>query len=290
MTESFGTDLELFSVSGDDIQAVLAHDKEAVLNALYQGLPLGVYTAMRTFEHVKFLHLEEHLSRLDRSMAMLSWDYHLDRIALRLALHQVCNEYNHPDARVRIDILAKGESQFITGSRVLISLQPFTPIAEQIYQNGVQVSIVPALTRDQPEIKKAEFAVLRRKYLESDPTKYECLIANEDGFLLEGTTSNYYGVRDGVIWTAGSGVLEGVARMIVLKLADVNRIEVRYEPLTTNDIPTLSEAALSSSSRGLIPIVQIGEQIVGDGTPGPITKQLIGKYRDYVLREMKPAL
>ncbi|MCA9944659.1 MAG: hypothetical protein KC449_14315, partial [Anaerolineales bacterium] len=56
------------------------------------------------------------------------------------------------------------------------------------------------------------------------------------------------------------------------------------------DIPKLREAALSSASRALLPVVQIGEQLVGNGRPGPICQQLLSAYNDFVAREAKTAI
>jgi branched-chain amino acid aminotransferase len=245
---------------------------------------------MRTYEHNQFLHLEEHLTRLEESIAALGWDFQLNRKALRQALHRVCTGYKQLDARVRIDVLAAGEIQLATSSRVLISLSPYVTIPDSVYQNGVQVRIEAAIPRSQPEVKKAEFAVTRRKYLERDPSRYECLIVDSNRHIVEGTTSNFYGVRDGILWTAGSGVLEGIARMIILNLAGDAHIPVRLDPISVDDLVTLSESALSSASRGLVPIVQIGNQAIGDGLPGPITRKLIEAYRAYVVREITTAI
>lgn len=290
MTDTLSTELEFFAVLSDDVEAIQIPEKDAIVSALYTGLPLGVYTGMRTYKHNQFLHLEEHLTRLEESIAALEWDYQLEKRALRKALHHVCTGYKQSDARVRIDVLAAGEIRLTTGSRVLISLSPYAPIPNSVYKNGVQVRIEAAIPRSQPEVKKAEFAVTRRKYLERDPSTYECLITDANGHILEGTTSNFYGVRNGVLWTPGFGVLEGIARMIILNLADAAHIPVRLNPICVDDLPTLSESALSSASRGLVPIVQIADQTIGDGLPGPISRKLIEAYRAYVIREIRTAV
>jgi branched-subunit amino acid aminotransferase/4-amino-4-deoxychorismate lyase len=290
MTDTINTKLEFFAVLDDDVETIQTPEKDAIIRALYSGLPLGVYTGMRTYEHNQFLHLEEHITRLEESIAALGWDFQLNRRALRQALHQVCTGYKQLDARVRIDVLAAGEIQLATGSRVLISLSPYSPIPDSVYQNGVRVRIEAAIPRSQPEVKKAEFAVTRRKYLERDPSRYECLIIDSNRYIVEGTTSNFYGVRNDVLWTAGFGVLEGIARGIILKLAGDAHIPVRLDPISADDLATLSESALSSASRGLVPIVQIADQTIGDGRPGPITRKLIEAYQAYVVREIRTAV
>lgn len=290
MKDMPNADIKLYALADSEIQAIGRPDKEAILSGLHDGLPSGVYTAMRTFDHVKFLHLDDHLSRLERSMVMLGWSYQLDLWTIRHALHRVCSDYDHQDSRVRIDVLSRDESRMTDGHRVLISLTRYEPIPEQIYQLGVQVGIERELHRNQPEVKKAEFAVLRRKYLERDPSRFECLITDDRGAILEGTTSNFFGVRDGVIWTAGKGVLEGIARMIILKLASEAMIPVHMGTVEVAALSNFSETALSSASRGLVPIVQIGDHIIGDGRPGPVVGRLIDSYQTYVGHEIRPAI
>ncbi len=290
MKDTKTAEIKLYVLADSKAQVIDLPDKEAILTGLHDGLPSGVYTVMRTFDHIKFLHLGDHLSRLERSMAMLGWGYQLDLRTIRHALDRVCSDYDHQDSRVRIDVLSRDESRLIDGNRVLISLTRFEPIPEDIYRLGVQVGIERELYRNQPEVKKAEFAVLRRRYLERDPTRFECLITDDRGAILEGTTSNFFGVRDGVIWTAGKGVLEGIARMIILKLASEAMIPVHLGTVEVAALSKFSETALSSASRGLVPIVQIGDQLIGDGQPGPIAEKLIDNYRAYVVREIRPAI
>ena len=101
--------------------------------------------------------------------------------------------------------------------------------------------------------------------------------------ILEGITSNFFYVLNGVLCTAGRGVLIGVTRQTVLGLAKENHIEIGYKALPLNDIPLLEEAFLTSSSRGVVPIVRIDGQLIEDGTVGAMTMQLMQLYNQQVL-------
>jgi branched-subunit amino acid aminotransferase/4-amino-4-deoxychorismate lyase len=110
------------------------------------------------------------------------------------------------------------------------------------------------------------------------------------GRLLEGTSSNFFGLRDGVLHTAGTGVLEGVTRSALLSLAAGLGLPVALEPVHRDSIAELDEAFLSSSTRSLVPIVNVAGAAVGDGTPGPVTRRLLAGYRELVEREARPAV
>jgi len=259
------------------------------IHDLFDTLPTGLYTAFATIDHNRFLLLDDHLDRLENSLILMGWDYQLDRTALRRALHKVVSDYPLPNSRVRLDVLSRPEPHFNTDSRLLIALSPFDPIPESLYRDGVAVGTTRGLSRSQPLVKKAAFVLQRRECLEADSNIYECLLLDQEGYILEGTSSNFYAVQDGLLWTAGQGVLEGVARRLVLKVAADLGLRLRLDPIHVDNLSDLDEAALSSSSRAIIPIIQIDGQTIGPGRPGPMTRRLLRAYREVVAQVVRPA-
>jgi len=298
---------------------------------LYRGLPLGVYDALRTFDHNKFLYLNRHLARTERSMALLGWAYRLDRARLLRALHAVVTAAEWLEMRVRFDVLAAaattGPAEALgTTSRELIALQPFTPPPPELYERGVAVGFAGGLAREQPLAKTADFAARRpataglaalERPLERPPTAdgrplpeqpsatdplaavggrpsavvpYEYLLLDSAGRILEGTGTNFWAVRDGVMYTAGEGVLEGITREILLQLIAGLGIPLRLEAVGAADVATLDEAALSGSSRALLPVVSIAGQTVGDGRPGPIVGRVLAAYNAFVAENVRTAM
>jgi branched-chain amino acid aminotransferase len=284
------SDVQFFAVTRTGPQPIPLPFEATTVHEPFDDLPDGIYTALCTFHHNKFFHLEDHLNRLDRSIALLGWDYQLDRLLLRRALHEVCTAYHRANARIRVDVLAEPADQLASDSQVLIALSPFEAIPEHLYREGVRAEIARELTRAQPQTKKAEFVLQRRRYLESDPSVHEYLLLDAKGRLLEGTTSNFYALREGVLWTAGRGVLEGIARKTILQISGELGIPVHLEPVGEAEIATLQEAALSSASRGIVPIVEIAGQAVGDGRPGPVFSRILAAYRELLAREIRPAI
>jgi branched-chain amino acid aminotransferase len=282
--------VELFAVTDEGPRPLPVAPQVKTIHEMLDGLPLGVYSALRTFEHNKFLWLEAHLDRTDRSMALLGWSYRLDRPRLRQALHQVCTAYPLPEARVRFDVLAAPAAAGDQASRELICLSPFQPLPADYYLKGVHVDLAPGLHRERPLIKTAAFVVQRRPYPLGHRLAFEHLLLDEGDHILEGSSSNFYGLRHGELWTADQAILEGITRRIVLQLAQAAAIPRRLEALSVAEIGQLDEAFVSSSSRGLVPVVQVAQQVIGDGRPGPVTRRLMQQYADFVAREIRPAV
>ncbi len=284
-------ELRLYAVTDGGAERLEVPHMASDFIDLYADLSLGTYSALRTFEHDKFLDLAQHIARTKLSMELLGISYDLDEQRLRRALHQVVSAFPAQNSRVRFDVLAEPATALGTNSRELIALKPFTPIPASFYTQGVGAHYAPTLQRELARAKTAEFAQ-ERSHLSPGQVqdRYEFLILDETGHILEGTMANFWAVRDGVVWTAGEGMLEGVTRTIILSLLPQLDIAVRFEAVHQDDVPLLDEAAISGSSRAVIPLVRIGGQQVGDGRPGPIFRRILQAYREYVVGAIETAV
>ena len=75
------SEFQLFAVEDAGPRPLPVPPEATQFTDLYRGLPLGVYDALRTFDHNKFLYLNRHLARTERSMALLGWSYRLDPVS-----------------------------------------------------------------------------------------------------------------------------------------------------------------------------------------------------------------
>jgi branched-chain amino acid aminotransferase len=161
---------------------------------------------------------------------------------------------------------------------ILISVEPFEVYPAEFYQRGVRCATT-RLSRHTPLAKSPNFiAVSRESKAALDPGLHELLMVDAQGQILEGISSNFYAVLKGVLRTAGEGVLEGITRHIVLQAA-ADVIPIDYHPVRVSDLMLVSEAFITSSSREVMPVIQIDEHIIGAGQPGPITQALLEQYR-----------
>ncbi|RMG92428.1 MAG: hypothetical protein D6706_16890 [Chloroflexi bacterium] len=284
------TELRLFAVTSDGPEELVVPPDVHGFDDLYTRVTPGVYSVLRTFGHNRFLHLEAHLARVERSMALLGWSYTLDRQALCRAIDAVVTAVSWPESRVRFDVLPKPAYALGTESHLLIAVQPFTPWPRACYEQGVALGWAEGLHRERPLAKTADFAIRRHSLLLANPHINDYLMRSPEGYILEGTGSNFYGVRDGVVWTAKTGVLEGITRQIILRLLSELGIPVRLQPVHESELAQLSEAAISSSSRGLMPVVRIGDMVIGNGRPGPVCRRIMAAYETYVTQAVKTAV
>jgi len=81
-----------------------------------------------------------------------------------------------------------------------------------------------------------------------------------------------------------AGILEGVTRNVVLELAAKLGIPAKECAFTRHDVFVADECFLTGSAAELIPVVAIDKRSIGDGKPGPITKQLLDAFHEEVKR------
>lgn len=117
---------------------------------------------------------------------------------------------------------------------------------------------------------------------------FESLYRLADSTVLEGTTSNYFVVRRGKLYTTpvAEGILPGVTRALTLGLAD-GLLPIVERSLTERDLLTADEAFLTSSSIEVVPIVRVGKKRIDNGRPGNVTRELQRRYRQMVSRRLR---
>jgi len=243
--------------------------------------PEGVYTVTRTYQGKQAVLLDAHLERIEESARLEAIPLHWDREAVRRGLRTLLEEASFPEARFRITVPREDPT------KIWLAAEPLQPVPEEVRRRGVRVA-TRSLQRPNPRIKSNRWIAIRSEARRTlPPDAYEGIILSSEGNLLEGFSSNFFAVLGGALHTAHNVVLAGIARSILLQVAQ-DLITVQMTPVNLRDVPNLEEAFLTSSSRGVVPVVQIDRQAVGDGQPGPWTRLLSERYEAWVLEHLEP--
>lgn len=234
----------------------------------------GVYTITNTYPGVQVLKLDAHLDRLEDSARRAAIPLRLDRPRLRGALRQMIAESGFGEVRFRITVPREAPE------RLILSIEPFHRHPPEIYSAGVRCITLPDSARPDAAVKSTGWMHDREQF--QLPTGiYTGLLLDPDGHILEGMSSNFYAVIGGELWTAGTGALPGIAQQIVLEVVPPI-LPVRREAPTKQDIARMAETFITSSSRGIVPVIEIDGLAIGGGTPGPRTRALQDAYAAWV--------
>ena len=247
------------------------------------GAPKSVYAAFATWYGRRVVRLEHHLDRLADSARRVGIDPP-DLLQLRRTLAALLEESDYPEARIRVTLSETRGSGLGPLTTVTVQMSRYEGPPVELRESGVACGLLRGATRETPEAKQTAWIAERERLIRhSGREYYEWLIADRDGAILEGASSNFYLLIPGptsradVLRTAGTGVLAGTARAIVLEVA-TERLELQLQPPNESDLALASEAFLTSASRGVIPVTSVEETVIGAGAPGPMTRWLTSAY------------
>ena len=104
-----------------------------------------------------------------------------------------------------------------------------------------------------------------------------------DGMLTEGSASNIFLVKNGVIITPPKTnlILSGITYDVVIELARANRLPLEIRQASEAELRSADEIWLVSSTKEVLPISTLDGKPVGAGTPGPLAARMNQLYQDY---------
>ena len=260
-------------------EALIPVDDLAILRGV------GVFDLVRTYNG-KPLFLEEHVTRLINSAKKIDLDipWSHDRIC-RVAL-ETLERNDLEEANIRIIITGGSSLDFMTPSgrpRLLVLVTALPKLPPWWYTKGVKVITVRA-ERHIPGAKSigyltAAMALRRAQYREA----VEVIYLDRKGLALEGATSNLFAFIRGRLVTPGRGILSGITRKVVLEVAqDLFSIDIRDLP--KKELVRAQEVFITGTSKGVVPVVQIDDTIIGNGRPGHQTRRMMTALEDHTAR------
>ncbi len=281
------------------INGRLVDERQALVSAFDRGFLFGdgIFESMRVVSGTIF-RFDRHLERLRRSALLIGLDLPGNGAGIAAAAGEVIRANRLEDARLRVTVTRgpgrPGDYLDAPGPpTVVIVAQPFSGVAASLYEEGVKAALsrrrqIPAEVLD-PAIKSTSrlSSVLARREAR-DQGAFEAILSDAEGNLTEGTVSNIFLVTDGGglrTPATPAGCLPGVTRQAAIDLARGIGLEVREERVPVRALETALEVFLTNSSWDILPVVRIDERAVGQGRPGPVARELLGRYRSLLRAE-----
>jgi branched-chain amino acid aminotransferase len=280
-------------------------ESEARISVYDSALMFGdmVFEMTRSFNKKQFM-LRQHLERLYRGIKQLHIPLEVSIDDMEQLVHRTM-EVNEPafdphdEHRIMIDVSRGPLAMYrmVFGGK----LQPTLVIADfpvkwtvaslaHFYDDGVHAVVpsqrmIPAHLLE-PKIKnrsRLHYLVANLEVsLVNDPNAM-ALLLDPDGFIAEGTGSNFFIVRDGALLTPeGRNILRGTRRAYLLDLALRLGIQARETNLEVYDAVHADEAFLTSTAFSMLPVTKINGLVIGDGKMGPMFKRLIDAWSEEV--------
>jgi branched-chain amino acid aminotransferase len=249
----------------------------------------GVFEGIRLYDG-KVFRLREHVDRLFESARAIKLDIPLTREQMMEAITSTVKANNKQNGYIR-PLVTRGagtlglDPRKTADPQVVIIVDDISLYPAEVYEHGLELATV-ATIRNHPNAVNPRIKSLN--YLNNILAKIEAvqagcleaLMLNHKGEVAECSGDNIFLVKHGVLRTPplDAGILDGVTRHAVLELAHAADIPVQEMALTRHDVYTADECFLTGTAAEVIPVVKCDERLIGNGKPGPVTKQLLERF------------
>lgn len=180
-----------------------------------------------------------------------------------------------------------------TGSPTwVLSARPLPPHVNGYHMSGIS-AVISSLARHGSSftvrfktVNYLDLILAKREAHEAGAQ--EAIFLNEEGYVAEAATANIFWVTDGILRTPSLDlpILPGITRQKVMEITAYMDIRLEEGAFPLSSLLECTEAFLTNSLQGIIPLARINEKSLGCGGAGPVTRRMQSEYNDLLKRVM----
>ncbi len=243
----------------------------------------GVFDFLITYNKRPF-RLMQHVERLQNSASHIG-------LEIKMSSGEICTiteetvqrNIHHNESNIRLvytgGIAADGVTPEGNG-HLMVMVTPKHELPDWWYTNGVKIITVD-MERFIPGAKSTNYlSAVYALGLARQQNAVESIYVDRENRLLEGTTTNIFLIQGNKMITSEKDILPGVTRSVMLELAE-SQFEVEIRDIDKDELSNAEEVFITASNKEVVPVVTIDNLTIGDGKPGPKTRQMMQLFRDY---------
>lgn len=243
----------------------------------------GVFDFLITYNRRPF-YLKEHVARLEKSASEIGLELqHSNAQMCEIVEETIKRNDHHTESNIRIVYTGGISPDGVTpqGNGILmVMVTPKLELPDWWYTDGAAVATVD-MERFIPTSKSTNY--LNAVFAQQQAKKkggIEAIYVDRKNRVLEGTTTNIFGVKGSTLVTPPDGILPGITRSVVLELAK-GRHDVELRHIDREELKEFNEIFISASNKEIVPVIKVDDMVVADGKPGMQTRKIMSLFREY---------
>ncbi len=274
------------------VNGALLPKEQAVVSVFDHGLLYGdgVFEGIRVYGGKVFL-LGEHVDRLYESALAIRLVIPISPAEMSAAVEKTVAANGIRDGYVRL-VVTRGAGSLgldirkTSHPQVIVIADTISLYPEELYEKGMKIITASTIRNHpaalSPRIKSLNYLNnILAKIEATDANAPEAIMLNHKGDVAECTGDNLFLVKRGELLTPplDAGVLDGITRRAVMRLAVQAGVTVREITLQRHDVYVADECFLTGTAAEVIPVVGVDGRQIGDGKPGPVTQKLRDRFQ-----------
>ncbi|WP_111629126.1 aminotransferase class IV [Larkinella arboricola] len=241
----------------------------------------GLFDYFRTYNGRPF-QWDWYWERFANSAAKMHLPVPINKDEAHRVVMELIDKSNLPDIAVRF-VMTGGyspDSISIVRPNLLMIAEEIHPTPLNQYDDGIKV-ILDEYVREMAEVKSTDYkrVILLAEAIRS--ARASDVLYHKNGEISELSRSNVFIFKGDRLITPNRHILHGITRRTVMHLAQ-NDFEVEEGPVSLTDLYDADEAFTTSSTKKVLPIVQISDLTIGDGKPGQRTRFLLDEFNELI--------
>ena len=239
----------------------------------------GIYEVIRVYEGNLFT-AKEHIDRFYASAEKIKILIPYTKDVLHKLLYDLVegNEINNGQVYVQITRGASVRQHHFPQetSPVMVAYTKTVERPKEMMETGVHAKFIEDMRWLRCDIKSLNLlGNVMAKQEAHEAGSYEAILHRGE-VVTEGSSSNMYGIKNGILYThpATNLILNGITRRVILELCEELEIPVEETAFTKTQALDMDEFFMSSTTAEIMPITHIDAQPIGSGSPGEATRKL----------------
>lgn len=249
----------------------------------------GIYEVIRWYPHF-FYDMEGHIKRLKRGLGEISITWPAVDSFPSIARNLVeCNKLSDSDVLIYLQI-TRGSAPRLHSfpspaaePTVYAFARSFVPESSG---NETGIGVMPGddIRWKRCDIKSVALLPNVLSYQSAIDNGFSEFVFIRDGVFTECSHSNIFFVIKGILYThpVSNYILSGITRKNIIRIAEKAGIRVIEEPVHESRIKELREVFITNTSFEITPVTKLGNNLIGDGIPGPVTRTLKEKFSEEI--------